>query len=187
MASRLADPADHDSAAVSTDRADAAATQIQAARAIETAELLQRLSLAESRITNLQLALEREIAARAESPASQQAGTASAPVQTAARTRATGQATDGHQQQKKPPRKKSSPAPKPELQAELLAVDLWDGQPSIVVGTNAPGDKRSRVLAVGDTFNGITLQSVDVAAQRATFATGTGTVTLDMKKQGGRP
>ena len=74
-----------------------------------------------------------------------------------------------------------SDRPAPKAPAQLLAVDLWDGRPSVVIGTGARGDKRTRVLQPGESFNGIALQSVDVGNQRATFSTGTGTVTMEVK------
>jgi hypothetical protein len=59
---------------------------------------------------------------------------------------------------------------------QLLAVDLWAGQPSVVVGTGLPGDGRTRVLRPGEQFNGVALLSADPAAGTATF-----------QVQGGRP
>lgn len=83
--------------------------------------------------------------------------------------------------------RKKTPAP-PALQAELLAIDVWDGQPSVVVGTNAPGDRRVRTLQPGDTLNGITLKSVDVAGGRASFAASDGgVVTLNLNSQQASP
>ena len=80
------------------------------------------------------------------------------------------------------PARSDRPAPNAtRAPAQLLAVDLWDGRPSVVIGTGARGDKRTRVLQPGESFNGIALQSVDVGNQRATFTTGTGTVTMEVK------
>ena len=73
-----------------------------------------------------------------------------------------------------------------QLQGQLLALDTWDGRPSALVGTGIPGDRRTRVLQVGDSINGVSLQSVDMAAGRATFSTAGGTVTLDIH-EGERP
>ena len=64
---------------------------------------------------------------------------------------------------------KTTPAATPAAQGQLLAIDTWDGRPSVVVGTGMPGDQRVRVLQPGESFNGISLQSVDVQAGRATF------------------
>lgn len=73
-----------------------------------------------------------------------------------------------------------SPAPA-RPQGQLLAIDIWDGRPSVVVGTGMPGDQRVRVLQPGESFNGISLQSVDVQAGRATFiASGGKPFTLDL-------
>lgn len=64
------------------------------------------------------------------------------------------------------------------IDAQLLSVDLWDGRPSVVLGTNQPGDKRMRVLQPGESQSGIGLQSADVAGQTATFVVDGKTVTL---------
>jgi hypothetical protein len=52
---------------------------------------------------------------------------------------------------------------------QLLAVDLWDGKPSVVVGTGVVGDTRVKVLQEGESLNGVTLQQADVANRQATF------------------
>ncbi|SDE63202.1 hypothetical protein SAMN05192589_12329 [Paracidovorax valerianellae] len=62
----------------------------------------------------------------------------------------------------------------PKIAGQLLSVDLWDGRPSIVVGTGETADQRVRVLQQGDSYNGITLKSIDVAPRRATFDVGQG-------------
>ena len=70
-----------------------------------------------------------------------------------------------------------------QMQAQLLAIDVWDGRPSVVVGTGVPGDKRVRVLQPGEQLHGVGLHSVDVAAGKATFSVGAGSlVTLDVKE-----
>lgn len=70
-----------------------------------------------------------------------------------------------------------------QMQAQLLAIDVWDGRPSVVVGTGVPGDKRVRVLQPGEQLHGVGLHSVDVAAGTATFSVGSGSlVTLDVKE-----
>ena len=70
-----------------------------------------------------------------------------------------------------------------QMQAQLLAIDVWDGRPSVVVGTGVPGDKRVRVLQPGEQLHGVGLLSVDVAAGKATFSVGAGSrVTLDVKE-----
>lgn len=74
------------------------------------------------------------------------------------------------------------------MQAELLAVDLWDGRPSVVVGTGLPGDQRIRVLQPGEQFNGVGLQSADAVTGRATFSVGQGQqVTLTVDEGRARP
>ncbi|GKS87295.1 hypothetical protein AVMA1855_24105 [Acidovorax sp. SUPP1855] len=68
----------------------------------------------------------------------------------------------------------AAPPEAPKLAGQLLSVDIWDGRPSIVVGTGETADQRVRVLQQGDSYNGITLKSIDLAARRATFDVGQG-------------
>ncbi len=51
----------------------------------------------------------------------------------------------------------------------VLAVDLWDGRASVVVGTGQAQDKRVQFLHEGDRRNGITLKTADVRRQQAVF------------------
>jgi hypothetical protein len=51
----------------------------------------------------------------------------------------------------------------------VLAVDLWDGKPSVVVGTGLADDKRVVFLAEGDRKGRVTLKEANVAAQEAVF------------------
>nr|WP_186329829.1 hypothetical protein [Variovorax boronicumulans] len=57
----------------------------------------------------------------------------------------------------------------PKLPGRLLAVDSWGGVPSVIVGTGIPGDKRTRVLRPGDTYNGVSLVEANRARGEATF------------------
>ena len=52
--------------------------------------------------------------------------------------------------------------------AQLLAVDIWDGKPSVVIGTTDPSD-RVRFLREGDQHNGVIVKQVDARRQRAVF------------------
>ncbi|PKO78272.1 MAG: hypothetical protein CVU21_04175 [Betaproteobacteria bacterium HGW-Betaproteobacteria-15] len=84
-----------------------------------------------------------------------------------------------------PVRKRHAPKPvikamPPVTRQELLSVDMWGGKPSVVVGNGDPKNSRIKVLQPGDSFNGITLNSVDVGAQRATFTNGARSITLDV-------
>jgi Meckel syndrome type 1 protein len=75
-------------------------------------------------------------------------------------------------------------AASPALGAQLLAVDLWGGTPSVVVTTGLPGDTRTRTLRPGDTLNGVTLQSADPATGQATFMGHGQTFTLSLGQGG---
>lgn len=57
----------------------------------------------------------------------------------------------------------------PKLAGRLLAVDSWGGVPSVIVGTGLPGDKRTRVMRPGDSYNGISLLEASRARGEATF------------------
>lgn len=73
----------------------------------------------------------------------------------------------------------TSPAPKPPT-ASVLAVDLWGGQPSVVVGKDGAGGTELRFISQGETQGRVTLKSADAANQRATFATPTGEFTMSV-------
>lgn len=60
----------------------------------------------------------------------------------------------------------------------LLSVDLWDGKPSVVVGTTDPAHPQVRVLKPGDSLSGVTLKQVDMSGQKATFEVGGRTIEL---------
>lgn len=64
----------------------------------------------------------------------------------------------------------TQPSAKPDAGVQLLAVDLWAGTPSVVLGTTAPGDTRIKVMQPGDQVNDVALKRADLAGQRATLA-----------------
>jgi hypothetical protein len=65
---------------------------------------------------------------------------------------------------------------------QLLSVDLWNGRPSVVVSNGDRSAPQVKVMQLGDTYNGITLTSADVASQRATFSDGARSLSLDAAK-----
>lgn len=65
---------------------------------------------------------------------------------------------------------KQPTAPAPKLSGQLVSVDMWNGQPSVVVASGIAGDRRVRVLRPGDVINGLALRSADPVTQSATFA-----------------
>lgn len=67
------------------------------------------------------------------------------------------------------PKPAAAPASAPVPTGTVLAVDLWDGQPSVVVGTGVPADKRVLFLREGDSKNGVTVKAANPAAQSALF------------------
>ncbi|MBW8833399.1 MAG: hypothetical protein JF606_29305 [Burkholderiales bacterium] len=56
----------------------------------------------------------------------------------------------------------------PQRAAQLLAVDIWDGKPSVVIGTTDASD-RVRFLREGDQQNGVIVKQADARRQRAVF------------------
>jgi len=73
----------------------------------------------------------------------------------------------------------------PKLSGQLVSVDMWNGQPSVVVASGLTGDRRVRVLRPGDVINGLALRSADPATQSATFAVpGSSGLTLYVSKGG---
>ncbi|QQB53683.1 hypothetical protein I6H54_13175 [Delftia acidovorans] len=83
---------------------------------------------------------------------------------------------------------KAVPADKPAapaLSGQLIAVDMWNGEPSVVVASGLPGDRRMRVLRPGDVVNGMALKSADPVSRTATFvAPGSPGLTLSVSQGG---
>lgn len=69
----------------------------------------------------------------------------------------------------------TAPAP---VDAAVLAVDLWGGQPSVVVSRGGGASGEVRFLSQGESQGRVTLKRGDVSGQRATFSTPTGEFTL---------
>lgn len=73
----------------------------------------------------------------------------------------------------------------PALSGQLIAVDMWNGEPSVVVASGIPGDRRMRVLRPGDVVNGMALKSADPVSRTATFvAPGSPGLTLSVSQGG---
>lgn len=139
-------------------------------------ELEQRLQAIETILTGIQTQLERAESARG-APTS-----ATAPRSPVARSRRTPAANPTAQA-------KAAPAPAADTSAnrnagQLLAVDIWGGVPSVVVGTGDPADRRIRVLRLGDTLNGVSLLRADPATGQATFGGGPANFTMTVKEGG---
>lgn len=66
---------------------------------------------------------------------------------------------------------------------QVLSVDMWDGRPSVVVGEVGGNPAHVRVLSPGDSYQGVTLTSVDVVGQRATFSDGARSVSIAVERQ----
>ncbi|WP_231879655.1 hypothetical protein [Comamonas thiooxydans] len=69
--------------------------------------------------------------------------------------------------------------------AQLVSVDMWNGEPSVVVASGVPGDRSVRVLRPGDVVNGLSLKSADPVSRTATFvAPGSQGLTLSVSNGG---
>lgn len=80
---------------------------------------------------------------------------------------------------------KTAAASPSKLSGQLVSVDMWNGQPSVVVASGLPGDRRVRVLRPGDVINGLALRSADPVSQSATFsAPGSAGLTLFVSQGG---
>lgn len=81
----------------------------------------------------------------------------------------------------------AKPTPAAEARAragQLLAVDVWGGVPSVVVGTGDSTDRRTRVLRPGDSHNGVSLLHADPVTGQATFSAAGATFTMNVKEGG---
>lgn len=75
--------------------------------------------------------------------------------------------------------------PAPVLGGQLVSVDMWNGEASVVIASGLPGDRRVRVLRPGDVVNGMALRSADPATRSATFvAPGSQGLTLYVSQGG---
>jgi hypothetical protein len=77
----------------------------------------------------------------------------------------------------------SAPAAPAAAQAQLLSVDMWDGRPSVVIGTGSAEDRRVRFLAEGDRQSGIALKHASPHEQRAVIDVAGREVVLDREGQ----
>jgi Meckel syndrome type 1 protein len=83
--------------------------------------------------------------------------------------------------------KAAAPAspPAPALGGQLVSVDMWNGEASVVIASGIPGDRRVRVLRPGDVVNGLALRSADPVTRSATFvAPGSQGLTLYVSQGG---
>lgn len=149
----------------------------------DNTELLQRLQRIELLLAQLQKQLEQQAAATAVPAPDADAGVVGpvpaarpkpAPVQKVAKatTPKAPAAPKASQPVKAAPVQvaKQPTAPAPKLSGQLVSVDMWNGQPSVVVASGIAGDRRVRVLRPGDVINGLALRSADPVTQSATFA-----------------
>jgi hypothetical protein len=72
---------------------------------------------------------------------------------------------------------------RPAAEAQLLAVDLWGGKPSVVVSRTTGTGSDVRFLGEGERQGSVTVRAADVAAQSATFDTAGGAVTITRQER----
>ncbi len=67
-------------------------------------------------------------------------------------------------------------ASSPQVQARLLAVDIWDDQPSVAIGTTA--DRRVKFMNPSDSVGAVSVVSANPSAQTATLQIGERSIVL---------
>lgn len=70
----------------------------------------------------------------------------------------------------------SASASSPQVQARLLAVDIWDDQPSVAIGTTT--DRRVKFMNPSDSVGAVSVVSANPSAQTATLQIGERSVVL---------
>lgn len=173
---------------------------VEAMQTQDNAELLVRLERMERLLGLLQQQMELQAKINAAATATA-AVPAAAPVQVQAKSvqeapaRKVAKATETKITPAKRPRPVAATPAQPEasktaaaapkLSGQLVSVDMWNGQPSVVVASGLPGDRRIRVLRPGDVINGLALRSADPVSQSATFsAPGSAGLTLFVSQGG---
>lgn len=174
---------------------------VEAMQTQDNAELLVRLERMEKLLGLLQQQMELQAKINAAATATA-AVPAAAPVQVQAKpvqeapARKVAKATETKITPAKRPRPVAAKPAQPEatktaaaapskLSGQLVSVDMWNGQPSVVVASGLPGDRRIRVLRPGDVINGLALRSADPVSQSATFsAPGSAGLTLFVSQGG---
>lgn len=171
----------------------ATAVSAPAAPSVSNEELMQRLQLLEGLVTQLvqqqQKAAAKATTAPAAAPSAEKAA-ATEPATPVAQPRRTARPANVAKAPAAKPAKQaktSAPAaqPAPALGGQLVSVDMWNGEASVVITSGLPGDRRVRVLRPGDVVNGMALRSADPVTRSATFvAPGSQGLTLYVSQGG---
>nr|WP_314709990.1 hypothetical protein [uncultured Comamonas sp.] len=170
------------------------AVTANAAPSVSNEELMQRLQLLEGLVTQL-VQQQQKAAAKATpstaaaAPAAEPASTTATPAAAVQQRRPAPRANVAKAPAAKPAKqaKASAPAaqPAPALGGQLVSVDMWNGEASVVISSGLPGDRRVRVLRPGDVVNGMHLRSADPVTRSATFvAPGSQGLTLYVSQGG---
>lgn len=170
------------------------AVTANAAPSVSNEELMQRLQLLEGLVTQLVQQQQKAAAkatptAAAAAPAGEPAATTATPAASVQQRRPAPRANVAKAPTAKPAKqaKAAAPAaqPTPALGGQLVSVDMWNGEASVVITSGLPGDRRVRVLRPGDVVNGMALRSADPVTRSATFvAPGSQGLTLYVSQGG---
>ncbi len=173
---------------------DRTAVTANVAPSVSNEELMQRLQLLEGLVTQL-VQQQRKAAAKATPTASAAApsaekATATEPATPVAQPRRTAKPANvakapTAKQAKQAKTSAPTAQPAPALGGQLVSVDMWNGEASVVITSGLPGDRRMRVLRPGDVVNGMSLRSADPVSRSATFvAPGSQGLTLYVSQGG---
>jgi hypothetical protein len=167
---------------------------VHAAPSVSNEELMQRLQTLERLVTQLVQQQQKAAAkalptAAAAAPAGEPAATTATPAAAVQQRRPAPRANVAKAPAAKPAKqaKAASTAaqPTPALGGQLVSVDMWNGEASVVITSGLPGDRRVRVLRPGDVVNGMALRSADPVTRSATFvAPGSQGLTLYVSQGG---
>lgn len=160
------------------------------APSVSNEELMQRLQLLEGLVT--QLVQQQQKAAAKATPstaAAAPAATTATPAAAVQQRRPAPRANVAKAPAAKPAKQAKAPSPAaqptPALGGQLVSVDMWNGEASVVISSGLPGDRRVRVLRPGDVVNGMALRSADPVTRSATFvAPGSQGLTLYVSQGG---
>ena len=174
--------------------ADRTAVTANAAPSVSNEELMQRLQLLEGLVTQLVQQQQKAAAkatptAAAAAPAGEPAATTATPAAAVQQRRPAPRANVAKAPAAKPAKQAKAPSPAaqptPALGGQLVSVDMWNGEASVVISSGLPGDRRVRVLRPGDVVNGMALRSADPVTRSATFvAPGSQGLTLYVSQGG---
>lgn len=161
---------------------------------VSNEELMLRLQRVELLLAQLQLQAKTAAATPTTTPANSSAAVAPTPATAQRRVEPAARPAPARTVKATPPKPVKqakaaaaapAAAPAPVLGGQLVSVDMWNGEASVVIASGLPGDRRVRVLRPGDVVNGMALRSADPVTRSATFvAPGSQGLTLYVSQGG---